>query len=89
MRRRDGHHDVANLIRLCFDCHSWVHAHPANAREVGMILPALRKPPLNPEQVPVQYVDGWFLLGVDGTRIRLPESVALARLERFGMREAA
>lgn len=89
MRRRDGGHSVAQLILLCGSgttgCHGWVHAHPANARAAGMILPALRRPALEPTAVPVQYVDGWHLLSDDGLRVRIPESKAIELMEEMGL----
>lgn len=29
---------LANLISLCRNCHSWVHQHPAEAMELGLML---------------------------------------------------
>lgn len=29
---------LANLVSLCRNCHSWVHAHPADAMELGLML---------------------------------------------------
>ena len=35
---RDGERmsDPGNLAPLCHDCHMWVHAHPLEARELGL-----------------------------------------------------
>ena len=89
MRRRDGGHSVAQLILLCGSgttgCHGYVHAYPANARANGWILPALRKPPLDPCEVPVLYVDGWHLLTEEGLRVRVPESRAIELMEEMGL----
>lgn len=94
MRRRDGGHSPAQLILLCGSgttgCHGWVHSHPAAARALGLIVPALRRPPLEPDEVPVKvFGAGWVLLKRDGTRERVLEAVALELLALFGMREAA
>lgn len=66
MRRRDGGHSVAQLVLLCGSgttgCHGWVHGHVKEARALGLILPALRKPPLDPEVVPVRTLGGWVRL---------------------------
>jgi len=40
MRRRDGGHDMWNLVLLDRACHSWVHAHPEESREQGFIISA-------------------------------------------------
>ena len=43
-RRREGDHSPANLVLLCGSgttgCHGWVHAHPAEARSLGLIVSA-------------------------------------------------
>lgn len=39
-RRRAGGHGIENLVYLCRTCHSWVHAHPAEARGEGFIVSA-------------------------------------------------
>lgn len=40
--RRHGDHSPANLILLCGSgttgCHGWVHAHPAQARQLGLMV---------------------------------------------------
>ena len=38
-RRREGGHEVGNLVLLCRLDHSWVHGNPAVARETGYIIP--------------------------------------------------
>lgn len=36
---RDEHtHCPCNMLYLCFSCHGWAHAHPAEARLKGYIL---------------------------------------------------
>lgn len=86
MRRRDGHHAVSNLIRLCRECHSRAHANPRWAYSVGLIIPALRKPPLKPEEVPVRTAaHGWVLLNSRGTSERIHAALAMELLEVFGM----
>jgi 5-methylcytosine-specific restriction endonuclease McrA len=37
-RRREGLHGYANCITLCSVCHRWVHAHPVQARQDGLIV---------------------------------------------------
>jgi hypothetical protein len=29
---------VEYFLSVCLDCHSWIHAHPAKARDAGLIL---------------------------------------------------
>jgi hypothetical protein len=69
----------------------WLHGHPKDAYAVGFIIPALRKPALIPGQVPLfTGLWGWVLLpDSGGPYIPLPAGVAVARLERWDMREAA
>lgn len=36
---RDGHqHGYENCVSLCHVCHAWVHAHPIDARDAGLIV---------------------------------------------------
>ena len=30
-------HSPKNLLDLCFDCHRWVHDHPKEAKELGVL----------------------------------------------------
>lgn len=61
-------HSPANLIRLCgwgnnTGCHGWTHAHPVEARELGLTL----RPDDDPRLVPMAYVRrGLVLLDGDG-----------------------
>jgi hypothetical protein len=89
MRRRDGEHSVSNLVRLCRVCHAFVHDNPREAKAFGWIIPSLRKPALDPFQVPVKsWLWGWVLLPADGgPYIPLSEDVAVARLVRWDMRD--
>jgi len=43
-RRRDGGHAIANLVDLCRACHRWAHDHPAEARDLGLIVSAFADP---------------------------------------------
>jgi hypothetical protein len=36
-RGRGGQDMPSNLIRLCRECHSWVHANPLKAEEAGLL----------------------------------------------------
>lgn len=95
MRRRDGGHSPAQLVLLCGSgttgCHGWAHANVAAAKAVGLIIPALRKPELDPTQVPVRtFTYGWVLLHdeiLDGRAVaeRITETLALELLSAFGM----
>lgn len=59
---------LANLVSLCRNHHSWVHAHPADAMELGLLL----SQSADPEQEPV-LVHGMQLvltnLGVVGKEV--------------------
>lgn len=37
--RRSGDHRYENCLHLCLACHTWVHDHPAAAKEGGWIVP--------------------------------------------------
>lgn len=62
-------HRPANLISSCGDgvrgCHGWIHAHPAAAMSLGLMVPRLGI--LTPEDTPIHTTAGWVLLGPDGT----------------------
>lgn len=62
---RDEHqHCPCNGVWLCRDCHSWVHAHPFEARTSGWIVSRYATPgdvPMLTQQ------HGWVTLGHDGT----------------------
>jgi HNH endonuclease len=62
-RRRDGGDTLSNLVMLHTACHRWVHAHPEEARELGLIV-SFAGAPLN---APL-YVRGrgWVLLDDEG-----------------------
>jgi hypothetical protein len=99
MRRRDGGHSPAQLVLLCGSgttgCHGWAHANVAKAKALGLIIPAVRKPQLDPVEVPVKtFFHGWVQLGdeiVGGTATftRITETLALELLSAFGMLERA
>jgi hypothetical protein len=38
-RSQGGKNNLANLIDICAPCHAWVHNHPAEAMEHGLLLP--------------------------------------------------
>ena len=61
-------HSPSNLILLCGSgntfCHGWVHAHPEQATQLGLMVHSWD----NPAQVPVKtFRDGWIQLNNDGS----------------------
>ncbi|WP_363324762.1 HNH endonuclease [Corynebacterium ciconiae] len=56
LRSQGGGHTTENLVLLCHTCHEWVHRHPAQARERGLIVPGTR----DPAGVPVRYQNGGY-----------------------------
>lgn len=63
LRRREGGHGLENLILLCRACHAWVHAHPEEARDAGLIVSVAAQP----EKIPARRWDGaWVLLDERG-----------------------
>jgi hypothetical protein len=38
LRSQGGDDSPANLLRLCLECHTWVHANPAEAYETGYLV---------------------------------------------------
>lgn len=36
-RSQGGTHELANLVTLCSAAHAWVHLHPADAHELGLL----------------------------------------------------
>jgi len=42
--RRHGDHSQANLVPLCFRCHDWAHANPAEAYETGWLVRSFDDP---------------------------------------------
>lgn len=63
MRRREGGHGCANLIRVCHTCHVWMHQHPREAHELGFIVKTWEEP----SEVPLQSWRGRILLHGDGS----------------------
>jgi AhpD family alkylhydroperoxidase len=65
LRSQGGKNTAANLIALCGSgttgCHGWVHAHPADARAVGLIVPSWA----DPAETPVRTWRGLVLLTDD------------------------
>ena len=41
---------LANLLSLCWDCHTWVHLHPEEAHSLGFIVLSWE----NPADVPLK-----------------------------------
>jgi hypothetical protein len=52
-----------NLISLCRDCHSWVHAHPAQSYEQGYLVHSRD----NPELIKIFSSLGVLMVHSDGT----------------------
>lgn len=52
-----------NLISLCFKCHSWVHAHPADSYNAGYLVHSWD----NPEHAFIITKLGTLALRADGT----------------------
>lgn len=44
LRSRGGNHDIANLLALHAGCHRWVHANPAEATRLGLMVGACEDP---------------------------------------------
>lgn len=63
LRSQGGPNTAANLITLCGSgttgCHGWVHGHPAEARNLGLIVHRID----DPASVPVLGWSGWLRLG--------------------------
>lgn len=59
LRRRDGGHDVDNLLHACRHCHGKAHAHPELARAFGWIVSAWSSPGTTPLML---RGDRWVLL---------------------------
>jgi hypothetical protein len=69
MRRRDGGDRLSNLVLLLPRCHGYWTEHPAEARLLGIIVPALGG--ADPAHVPVWHLGRtWVLLGDDGSTLR-------------------
>lgn len=69
------------LITACgsgtTECHGEVTENPAWARSIGWLLPR-NNPDIDPTQEPILLVDGWHLLGDDGTRTPCPSPLLQA-----------
>lgn len=62
MRRREGGHGLANLVRICRVCHEWVHRHPVEAHRLGLTVKTWEEP----SEVPLLSWRGWIYLRDDG-----------------------
>lgn len=73
-RREVGGDRLANLVLLHPECHTWVHAHPAEAREKGWIVSAYADDLLS---VPVLSLGQWWLLDDEGNRTLTPDPMGV------------
>jgi len=83
--RRSGDHRPCNLVLLCGSgttgCHGWAHAHPAEARLEGLIVPSWA----SPEFVPMKTYGGWVRLVPDGSVLELGARHAERLLRDLGL----
>lgn len=63
LRSQGGPGTIENAVTLCPQHHGWVHAHPAEARHLGLIVPSWA----DPECTPVVTWRGTVLQAIDGT----------------------
>lgn len=62
-RRREGGHEVCNLVGLCPTCHKWAHANPKAAQQFGYIV----QPHVDDvAAVPIKSFMGWVRFTEDG-----------------------
>lgn len=73
LRSQGGKHTVENIVLMCGSgttgCHGFVHAHPAEARDMGWIVPSWEEP----DETPMLTWRGWVLLTADGGLRRLDQ----------------
>lgn len=61
--RPDSWHSVAAVLHLCRACHSWCHARPKEAKDLGLMLDEWQ----DPTREPVAYQNaGWVVLDNEG-----------------------
>ena len=48
MRSQGGPHTEANLMATCPPCHAFIHAHPEQAREAGLLVSGFGSDPVTP-----------------------------------------
>lgn len=63
-RRREGGHELHNLVSLCPRCHRFAHARPSEARQGGFIVSVYVD---DVAAVPVEAFYGRVLLNTDGS----------------------
>lgn len=44
LRSQLGRHEVSNLIHICHNCHSWIHAHTGEAYRIGLLVRGYQEP---------------------------------------------
>ena len=68
LRSRGGGDEISNRVLLCGSgttgCHGWVHANPAEATDLGFMVPTGVQPAAHPIR---HSLYGWVLLHDDGT----------------------
>lgn len=65
--RRDGGHDMSNLIRICRTDHARAHREPSWAMDRGITVSRYGPPP---SSIPIQTYRGWVVLD-DGGGVRV------------------
>lgn len=82
VRRREGGHEMSNLMRICSTCHRRVHSNPKWAQSKGYTISAVQD--INPESIPLWTFKGWLMLRDDGSvHVVAPVSVKPDDLEDY------
>lgn len=62
LRSQGGEHTVENVVHICHRCHRWIHHHPAQSYEWGLLV----KGSHDPELVQVLRRGWWGFLSPQG-----------------------
>lgn len=83
--RRFGDHSAANLVLLCGSgttgCHGWVHANPSLAYATGLMVHSWH----DPASVPARYWSGWFILTIEGHKMKISDARARELMRELGL----
>lgn len=85
--RRHGDHSAANLVLLCGSgttgCHGWVHANPAKAKALGLIVSGWHEA----QDVPVyrERERQWVLQDKEGNMFAITGEAAADRMKGLGV----